>query len=332
MRDLIARTPLSLGSLALGFAALGILLEPFLGALHGACSLAAVLLVTLVGARVALAPSTARRELGRPGQASLAAAVPMALMLVAVGLPSWAVGAAFALWLAAALGSVALMGWIVATALRRRRLPEALPTAFVGIGGIGVAALTAPAFGLHGLGYGLFWAAFVGTLASLVVVGVHCAVRPLDDEHRPLACLYALPMSVGLLGYLTCCPVPEPLFVAVMLGLSQGLLALGLAPLPRMAGRPFSVGFSVLTVPFALTALAVFQALPFLEASGVPVPPGLYVLSLVEIGFAVAMTVVVGAYCARELGREARVARAQALTAAVAGEDAGVRGVRPELP
>ncbi len=306
MRDLIARVPASLAAMALGLVALGILLEPFFAPLHGACAALALLLVALVGAKAAACPAALREELRQPGEAALFAALPMALMLLAAGLPQWAVGAAFALWLAATLGALALMGWLAWGAVRRRRLADALPTAFVGFGGVGVAAMTAPAFGLGALGYGLFWGGFACAVGSLVVVGVRCAVRPLAEERRPLACLYALPMSVALVGYLTCCPTPDPLFVAVMLGLSQGLLALAAAPLPRIAGCSFSPLFAVMTFPFALTALGLFQALPFLEASGVAVPGALYLLALAEAGFAAAMTLVVGACCVREVARAAR--------------------------
>lgn len=329
MRDLIARVPLALAGLALALAVLGILLQPYASALHGACSLLALAVVALVGARVAASPSSVREELRQPEGSALAATLPMALMLLAAGLPSWAVGAAFALWLVAILGSLGLLAGLVAAAHRRRRLPEALPAAFVGLSSLGVAAMTASAFGLDGLGYGLFWVGFACAVGTLVVAGARCAMRPLGEGHRPLWCLGALPMAVALVGYLACCPDPDPLFATVMLGLSQGLLVVACAPLPRIAGRPFSASFTAMTFPFAITALALAQALPFLEASGAPVPLALCLLSLAETGFAASMTLVVGAYCLRDL---ARIAKGRARCGVLAGPVAAREDQAARLP
>ena len=157
--------------------------------------------------------------------ASVSATLFMTLMQLAGYLAPFAYIPAFALWSAAVVAHLALMGWFTARFISHFKLHEVFPTYFICYVGIVVASVTSPVFGMQALGQAIFWFGFACYAALLVLVTYRYAKHEVPEGARPLFCIYTAPMSLSLVGYLATAPQPNLVFVLAMLVLAQALFA-----------------------------------------------------------------------------------------------------------
>ncbi len=306
MRTVIEKVPIPIAGVALGLAALGNLLQPYTEAAHVACGLAAFALVALLMAKIALFPQAIRNDLRNSVMASVSATLFMALMQLSGYLAPFAFGFAFALWAAAVAAHLALMCWFTARFITRFKLDEVFPTYFICYVGIVVASATSPVFGMEAAGHALFWLGFAFYVVLLGLVTYRYAKHEVPEPAQPLLCIYTAPMSLSLVGYLTCAPNPNPVFAGVMLALAQMLLVVVLSQLPRLLRLRFYPSYAAMTFPFVITATALGKAIAFFRAQGVALPEALDVLFVAETAVAVVMVAyVLGHYLRFLFGRTA---------------------------
>lgn len=312
MRELIRKVPIPTAGVALGLAALGNLLKPLLDPFHHVFGLIALLLIGLLTAKVILFPSLIREDLRNSVLASVSATFFMTLMQIATYLASFALGAAFALWVAAVIGHLVLIGWFTLTFIRRFKLPEVFPTYFICYVGIIVASATAPAFGAQRIGYGLFWLGFACYLVLLVVVTYRYAKHEVPEGARPLFCIYTAPMSLSLVGYLACAPAPNMLFVGILFVAAQLLYVIVLTRLPKFLALDFYPSFAAMTFPFVITATALGQVTELFRAAAMPFVTALEWLALGETMVACLMVAFVLGHYVRFLFARPRTVEVEA--------------------
>lgn len=291
MREKIKSVPIPTAGVALGLAALGNLLAPYSEVVHYGCGLLSFFLAAMVAAKMIMFPSMIRDDFKNSILASVSATFFMTLMQLAGYLAPFAIAPAFGLWCAAVVAHFGLMGWFTARYIRRFQLKEVFPTYFICYVGIIVASVTSPNFGMEALGSVIFWFGFVCYLVLLAVITVRCLKHEIPEPARPLFCIYAAPMSLSLAGYLAVTANPNPLFVAVLAVLAQGLFALVLFHLPKFLALKFYPSYAAMTFPFVITATALGKALTALTAVGVAVPflGAFQALAFVETAFATFM-------------------------------------------
>lgn len=296
MRELIEKVPIPTAGVALGLAALGNLLQPYTEIAHAVCGVLALLLIALLFSKIVLFPNMIRDDLHNSIMASVSATLFMALMQLATYLAPFAFEAAEALWAAAIVAHLALMGWFTSRFFARFKLHEVFPTYFICYVGIVVASATAPTFGMQTVGHVLFWFGFACYVALLCLVTYRYAKHEAPESARPLFCIYTAPMSLSIVGYLATAAEPSMLFVTVMLVLAQALYALVLSRLPLLLRLRFYPSYAAMTFPFVITATALGKALEFFRASGMIVSPVFDVLFVVEVAMSAIMVTYVLAH------------------------------------
>ena len=315
MREIIRKVPIPTAGVALGLAALGNLLQPYTEIVHIVCGILSLVLIAMLGAKIALFPDMIRDDLHNSIMASVSATLFMTLMQLAGYLAPFAYIPAFALWSAAVVAHLALMGWFTARFISHFKLHEVFPTYFICYVGIVVASVTSPTFGMEAVGHLLFWFGFACYLVLLVVVTLRYLRHEAPESARPLFCIYTAPMRLSIVGYLATADQPSLAFVGVMLVLAQLFFVVVLTRVPQFMRLSFYPSFAAMTFPFVITATALGQAIAFFRESGIYVHQAFDVLVAVETLIAIAMVLFVFAHYLRFLFRapqEAAVASRRA--------------------
>lgn len=291
MREIIKKVPIPTAGLALGFAALGNLLQPYTEIAHVLCGGLSVFLMIMLIAKLILFPSMIRDDLQNSILASVSATFFMTLMQLAGYLAPVAIVPAFGLWCAAIAGHFVLMAWFTAHYIRRFKLAEVFPTYFICYVGIIVAAATSPSFGAQAFGRGIFWFGFACYVVLLAVVTTRYIKHEIPEPARPLFCIYAAPLGLSLVGYLAVMPDPNSLFVAIVMGLGQIMMIGVVTQLPKFIALKFYPSYAAMTFPFVITAMALGKGVQTLYAAGFSIPalPVVEALIALETVFAAVM-------------------------------------------
>jgi len=269
----IKQVPIPTAGIALSLVSLGILLRPFSTVITYAAAVCSAALVVLLVAKALLYPRLVKNELQNPVALSVSGTFFMAIMQLASLISQTAIG--FAIWCAAVVGHLVLIGVLSLRMLRAFRWDDVFPTYFIAYVGIVVATVTAPSFNMYPLGQGLFWMGFACYIVLFAAVTYRVATIPLPESARPLICIYAAPMSLSLTGYLSCFADPNPVFVACLTVLAQGLLAFVVMQIPALLvslrGR-FFPSIAAMTFPFIVSATGLGKAYSFFTARGCILP------------------------------------------------------------
>ena len=294
MNEFLKHVPTPTAGLALGLVSLGGLLGGYATAFTWAGAVLAASLIALLVAKAIFQPAALREDLKNPIFASVSGTFFMTIMQLAALFPSTLI--AFAVWITAVAGHLALIGWFSTTFVRHFRLDQIFPTYFIAYVGIIVASVTSPAFGMQALGEALFWLglAFYAVLLALVTYRMLKVAVP--TPAKPLVCIYAAPMSLSLTGYLTCFDAPFAPAVAALAVLAQALLVVVLFQLPglfKLLHESFYPSVAAMTFPFVITATGLGKAAAFFAAQGVVLPDfigalttGETILAAVMVGYA----------------------------------------------
>lgn len=306
MREFLKKVPIPTGGLALGLAALGILLKPMSTAAYVACGLCSFALTILLAARLLSDSAGIREDFENPILASVSATFLMTAMQLSTYLAPFAHVPAFAIWACAVIAHFVLMAWFTVYHLRAFDLTKVYPTYFICYVGIVVASVSSPVYGLERLGSAIFWFGFIAYAVLLVMVTIRYAKHPVEEGARPLFCIYTAPMSLSLAGYLATEPIPNPVFACVLAVLAQLLLVAVLIRLPHFLRLKFYPSYAAMTFPFVITATALDRTLTMLANAGIVYPAVLHVLVGIETVLACTM---VGYVFVRFLMEFARIGR-----------------------
>lgn len=306
MREFLAKVPIPTGGVALGLAALGILLKQFSMVAYIACGISAALMLSLLFGRLFVDASSVRKDFDNPILASVSATFLMALMQLTTYVAPFAYIPAFFVWSAAVLLHAALIVWFTMRHLMQFQLKNVYPTYFICYVGIIVASVSSPAYGLETLGRFIFWFGFAAYIALLVLVTARYAIHPVEEGARPLFCIYTAPMSLSLAGYLAVEPTPNAAFACALAVLAQVLLIVVLVRLPHFLRLRFYPSYAAMTFPFVITATALDRTLTLLANSGAAFPAELHLLAYAEVVLACAMVLYVFVRYIAEFVRIAR--------------------------
>lgn len=279
MKQRIKAIPLPLSGVMLGCAALGNLLQSYsetVRILFGLVAAAALLLLVL---KLILSPSSVSEDMKNPILASVAGTFPMALMLLSVYVKPMIGTAAFWIWVLSIALHAVLIVFFTLRFMLKPQMPKVFASYFIVYVGIAAASITAPAYNMQVLGYGLFWFAFVSLLFLLGFIGYRYIKYPqIPEPAQPLFCIFAAPASLCLAGYLQSAAEKQLWLVAVMAVLSFALYLMALAMLPRLLRLPFYPSYAAFTFPFVISAIALKQTAGYLAKIGQPVSALKYVV------------------------------------------------------
>lgn len=289
---MIKKIPLPITGVALGFAALGNLLQSYSEGVRLCCGVISAVLLILYLVKMIRYPDSFREDMQNPIMASVFCTSTMALMLLAGYLKPYISVVADVIWYAAIVLHVVLMLYFTAKFILKLQMPKVFASYFIVYVGIVVASVSAPAFGATGLGTGIFWFGFAVLLALLVLVTYRyakfCEIPP---PAQPLFCIYTAPSSLLSGGlYPVGNRIKSVAMIAFLAILATVLYLVVLVKLPKYLKMPFFPSYAAFTFPFVISAIAMKQTMACLANMGSPMP-WLNVVVIVETVIAVVLCV-----------------------------------------
>ena len=268
---MIKKVSLPITGVALGFAALGNLLQSYSEGIRLFCGAVSAVLLLLFLIKLIRYPAMFAEDMKNPIMASVFATFPMALMLLAGYVKPWIGTAATVLWYIAILLHLALIVYFTCTFLLHLQLPKVFASYFIVYVGIVVASVSAPAFSATSLGTVFFWFGFVMLLAFLVLISWrYIKVPQVPEPAQPLFCIYTAPASLCLAGYIQSVSDKSIAIIAFLAVLSAVLYLLALIKLPSCLKLPFYPSYAAFTFPFVISAIAMKQTMACLNNMGTP--------------------------------------------------------------
>ena len=288
---MIKKIPLPITGVALGFAALGNLLQSYSEGVRLCCGVISAVLLILYLVKMIRYPDSFREDMQNPIMASVFCTSTMALMLLAGYLKPYISVVADVIWYAAIVLHVVLMLYFTAKFILKLQMPKVFASYFIVYVGIVVASVSAPAFGATGLGTGIFWFGFVALLVLLVLVTYRYAkFREIPPPAQPLFCIYTATTSLCLAGYVQSVQNKSIAMIAFLAILATVLYLVVLVKLPKYLKMPFFPSYAAFTFPFVISAIAMKQTMACLANMGSPMP-WLNVVVIVETVIAVVLCV-----------------------------------------
>lgn len=295
MKAIIKKVPIPTAGVALGLAALGILLQPLSEVFHLVAGILSLFMVVMLALKIILFPRMVREDLKNPVFASVSATLFMTIMQLATYLAPFAYTPALVVWSAAIIAHFVLMIWFTIAFVVKFDLKTVFPTYFITYVGIIVASLTSPTFGMQEIGLIIFWFGFACYMVLLVVVGARYIKHEVPEPSKPLFCIFAAPMSLSLTGFLAVSPNPNAVGIAVMAVFAQLFLVLVILQMPKLLKLKFYPSYAAMTFPFVISASALLKTITYFESLGFggALFTALHALSMIETLIAAIMVLYV---------------------------------------
>ena len=270
--DFIKKTPVSVCGIALGFAALGNLLQSYSEVLCYGCVVISFALVVLYALKWVVARDEARSELENPVAFSVLGTLPMSVMLLSVYVKPAAGDLAAVLWVVAIIAHLLLMGSFTDRYIRKdRNWKNVHASWFIVYVGIVVASVTAPTYESEAYGSVFFVFGLLASLALLGPIAYRYAKFPAPEVTAPLACIFAAPTSLCVAGYVQSVTPKDSTFLIALLIVTGVLYVGALIWCARCLAKPFYPSHAALTFPFVFGAVACKQSAACLSGLGQPV-------------------------------------------------------------
>lgn len=291
MKKIIQKVPVPLCGVMLGLAALGNLLQSYGEGIRYACGIIAALLLVLILLKLVLFPKMIKEDLQNPIMASVSATFPMALMLLSTYVKPWIGAIAKYIWLFAIVLHLILIIYFTIKFIVKLQMPKVFASYFIVYVGIGVAAVTAPAFEALSIGTAAFWFGFATLLLLLVLVTIrYIKFKQIPEPAQPLICIYAAPTSLCVAGYVQSVTPKSKGFLLTLLVLASILYVFALIKAIGYLKLKFYPSFAAFTFPFVISAIATKQTMACLANMKQPMPFLQYVV-LIETIIAVIFVV-----------------------------------------
>lgn len=288
---MIKKIPLPITGVALGFAALGNLLQSYSETVRLICGDISAVLLLLYLIKMIRYPDTFREDMKNPIMASVFCTSTMALMLLDGYLKPYIGMAADAVWYLAIVLHIILIIFFTVRFILKLQIQKVFASYYIVYVGIVVASVSAPAFQATELGTILFWFGLSALLALLVLVSFrYLKFRESPAPAQPLFCIYTAPASLCLAGYIQSVSNKSVNMIVFLAILAFILYLMVLFNLPKYLKMPFYPSYAAFTFPFVISAIAMKQTMACLSNLGIPVP-WLSIVILIETIISVVLTI-----------------------------------------
>jgi len=246
---------------ALALAALGnLLLASFPGTgewLRYACGLLAAVILLLFALKLTLDFPHVREELKTPAALSVLPTSTQALMLLSTYLKPYIGNAAVGMWYAAIIIHLGIMTLFFARFVLRFKWENVLPTWFVPLTGFVTISVCAPVMGALPLGQLAFYVGLILYFVTLLLVVYRLVkVKALPEPLRLTTAIFAAPMSLCLVGYLSSFAHPNEALVYFMLTIVIVSYAFVAVKMPSLLRIKFYPTYAAFTFPSVISAVA----------------------------------------------------------------------------
>lgn len=267
--NFLKKIPIPICGVALGFAALGNLLQSYSVAVRYCFGGISAILLFAIMLKLICYFKTMQDELGNAVNFSVAMTAPMALLLLSVYIKPFFATGAYALWLFALV--LHCVGIIVFTIkfIFKLDMKTVFASYYIVYVGIAVASVTAPAFQKLLWGEIIFWFAFVSFIALFILVTYrYTRFKEMPEPAKPLICIYAAPMSLLLAGYIQSVAQKNAFMITAMLIVSLAIyIAATVMAIRFIIKHKFFTSFASFTFPFVISAIATKQTAKILAGN-----------------------------------------------------------------
>lgn len=299
-RNFFSYIPTPVAGLALGIASLGIGLENSLPLYSFGQSLGALVSMTLVALIVikyALHPRLFKEELQHPVLGSIIPCLAMALMLQSKSVGLFYPKAAEILWLVAVTLHMVLLVMFIYYRAKSFSLQQMVPSWFVPLVGISVAAITVPSPKYHAIAYDLMMFGMINYAVMLPVMSYRLIFsNEIADPVKPTIAILAAPASLSLVSYLSLEPDPSLLLCSLLFGIAVLMTSIVYLAFFKLLRLPFSPAFAAYTFPMAVGATALYKVSEWLSHYSVALEYSAQIRMMAVFEMIVA-TIVVGYVC-----------------------------------
>ena len=271
--DYIKKLPVAACGVALGFAALGNLLQSHAESARFVFGVIAAFLLLAYVIKLCVVPKEALQELSDPIGLSVAATFPMAVMLLSTYVKPFIDLAAQIIWFAAIALHILCIALFTSRYIAKFNWKNVHASWFIVYVGIVVVSVTAPVYALEAsVGTVAFWFGFICLAALLIVVSIKYVKHgPVPAPAQPLVCIYAAPTSLCVAGYVQSITPKFAPFLLGMLVVASIIYVASLIWCVRCLTKPFFPSHAAFTFPFVISAIACKQTAACLVKLGQPI-------------------------------------------------------------
>lgn len=254
------RIPISIGGIILGITAMGNLLHDYLTYSREICATIAIILILLVIMKLIYYPKYFKEDLNNPILASIIATFSMALMLIANYLePYIGMQASFYLWIFAILMHIFFLVNYIVKFVLKFKLENYTAGSFVVFAGVQMIAITAPLYDKQSWGTMAFWFSFICVVLVLIVVSYRYLKIPVSEPVKPVIGVYAAPVSLCAVGYLSSVSPVNTLFAFGMYVVTKIFYVFVLYKFITYIRYPVYPTYAAYTFPVVINAITTLK-------------------------------------------------------------------------
>ncbi len=269
MLEVVKKVPTPIAGLMLAFAAAGNLMASYGMGIRNLFGVISFIIFILIVVKNLMEPDSLKGDLENSVVASVIPTFFMGGMILSTYLKPYIGSGAFIGWIICVVLHLVMILFYTKKFIMDFKIQKIFPSIFVVYVGIVVGSVTAPAYGMQGLGRILFWLGFVSYLVLLPIAGYRAVkVRGIPEPALPTLVIFAAPASLCLAGYLSSFSEINMKMVVFLMVLSLTMYFTVLALLPKLFRLKFYPSYSAFTFPMVISAIAMKKTSGYLKAIG----------------------------------------------------------------
>ncbi len=255
---MIEKIPIPICGLILALLSLGNLLNDVHPHLRVICAAIGIILMISIILKLILYPKNIKEDFKNPIIASNSGTFSMSLMLLSTYLQPFIPNIAYGVWiLGVALHILLMIYFTYHFIIRNFDILTVYPSYWIVFIGITMAAITANAHGLDGLGFIFFLVGFIAMVITLpLVVYRYLKYSDIPDANKPLICIFNAVLSILIVGYINSYNSISIEFLEIMYAFACIFYIFTLAKFIEYRNLDFYPSFSAFTFPFVISTLA----------------------------------------------------------------------------
>lgn len=268
---MLKKLPLPICGVALGFAALGNLLEvmkPYgIAILADAgimlkiiCGIISAVIILLYTIKILTDFAGLKEDLKNPIMASTFGTYSMSIMLLGGYIFNFFNGLIVGkiIWLIGVVLHIIIMIYFTKEYVLKFDLKKVFASWYIIYVGIVVASINANAMNMNLIGTIAFWFGFISLIVLLFVVTKrYIKYKEVPDMAKPVFCIYAAPTSLCLAGYMACITNKQPMMILFLTVLSLIIYIIAFINLIKCLKLPFFPSYAAFTFPFVISAICI---------------------------------------------------------------------------
>lgn len=266
---MLKKIPLPIVSVMLALAALGNLLAPYGAWIRTLCGTLSFIIGILVLIRIISYKDQFKKECQDPIMLSVFCCYSMALMILSTYLKDSMGNKGQFLYRIGFILHIILILIFTKRFMMPIEMEKTFASYYIVYVGIVAGSVASPAYGLTGLGKGIFRFGFIAFLILFVIISYRYKKYPkVADPAKNLFAITTAPAALCLTGYLQAFEEKNPSLVKFLLIFASILFVRVLTKMPKLLSQTFYPSMAAFTFPFVITAMGSKMATGFLTKAG----------------------------------------------------------------